>query len=104
MLSCLRRSRPLMIVTGVLVATAGFTAGSIGGYESAQAGTAVKTPTSVCNVLAGMSIPAAAIGLPTRGATVVSATLVSDTAPDNKSGEYCKVLGTIHPVGFLAPE
>ncbi|HEX7909012.1 MAG TPA: tannase/feruloyl esterase family alpha/beta hydrolase [Paraburkholderia sp.] len=64
----------------------------------------MKTPTSICSALAGMSIPATAIGLPTRGATVVSATLVSDTDPDNKSGQYCKVLGTIHPVDFLAPE
>lgn len=104
MLSCLRRSRPPIIVIGLLVATAGFTAGGIGGYESAQASTVVKTPTSICSALAGMSIPATAIGLPTRGATVVSATLVSDTDPDNKSGQYCKVLGTIHPVDFLAPE
>jgi feruloyl esterase len=51
-----------------------------------------------------MTVPAGSIGLPTSGATVVSATLVADTDSGNQNGEYCKVLGTIHPVDFNAPD
>lgn len=104
MLFSFKRSRPPLIVSGLLVAVAGFTAIGTGRYESAQASTVVKTPKSMCSAMAGLSVPAAAIGLPTRGATVVSATLVPNSDPGNKGGEYCKVLGTIHPVDFLAPE
>ena len=40
-----------------------------------------------------MVVPAASIGLPTTGATIHSAKLVHDGR-----GEYCKVLGGVHPV------
>jgi Tannase and feruloyl esterase len=53
-----------------------------------------------CAALAAVSIPASAIGLPTTGAVVTSA---SDTStPAN--GNYCKVLGAIHPVDSTAPD
>lgn len=45
-----------------------------------------------CRSLQGMTVPAAAIGLPTTGAYVQSAKLVHD-----RRGEYCKVLGGIRP-------
>jgi carboxylesterase type B len=52
-----------------------------------------------CADLAGMSIPAAAIGLPTSGGTVTSATVV----PASGSGvrlipEHCLVNGTVSPI------
>lgn len=53
-----------------------------------------------CEDLAGTSIPAAAIGAPTSGASVTSATSVAATAA---TGEYCRVLFSIHPVDPTAP-
>lgn len=49
-----------------------------------------------CKQLAGVTIPASAIGLPTNGAAVTAADLVPTSA---SLPEYCKVLGTIKPVG-----
>ena len=46
----------------------------------------------------GLSVPASAIGLPTTGATVVSATVVHADAARNRDGEYCAVKGFILPV------
>lgn len=69
-------------------------------------------PRVACASLAGLSISAPAIGLPTRGAQVSSATLVAQSAArtDPATGvvthalpEYCKVLGDILPVNPNAP-
>jgi feruloyl esterase len=46
-----------------------------------------------------MTIPAAALGLPTTGAYVRSAKLVHDSR-----GEYCKVLGGVRPVDLSAQD
>ncbi len=54
----------------------------------------------VCAALAGTSIPASAIGLATTGAGVTSATDTSTPA----NGNFCKVLGAIHPVDHAAPD
>lgn len=56
-----------------------------------------------CLALNGTRIPATSIGLPTNGATVVSAVPVTATEPGNSNGEFCKVLGSIHPVDPTAP-
>lgn len=57
-----------------------------------------------CHELQGMQIPAASIGLPTTGAHVISTLLVSATGTGaNAIGEYCKVLGEIHPIDAAAP-
>jgi hypothetical protein len=69
------------------------------GILQAQAPPANSTPDStlppkaVCKSLNGITIAAGGIGLPTTGATVRSAKLKHD-----HRGEYCKVLGGIHPV------
>ncbi|AJG22535.1 tannase/feruloyl esterase family alpha/beta hydrolase [Cupriavidus basilensis] len=63
-----------------------------------------KTPAELCAGFQNLEIPASAIGLPTTGASVSSATLVASTETGNQSGEYCKVLGKIHPVDFQAPD
>ena len=52
-----------------------------------------------CASLAGAAIPASAIGLPTTGASVTSAT---DATTAN--GAFCRVLGAIHPVDTRAPD
>jgi feruloyl esterase len=52
-----------------------------------------------CKSLKGLTVPAAAIGLPTTGAYVRSAKLVHDSR-----GEYCKVLGGIRPVDPAAQD
>lgn len=55
-------------------------------------------PAVACADLAGKSLPASLISLPTGGATVVSATAVAAGAAGNPNGDYCKVRGTIQPV------
>jgi len=54
------------------------------------------TPLAVdCASLKGFTIPASAIGLPTGGATVETATAVTASEPRNVSGDFCKVTGII---------
>jgi feruloyl esterase len=55
-------------------------------------------PVLSCAELAGRSVPAAAIGLPTGGATVTSATAVAAKEAGNTLGAHCRVRGTIAPV------
>jgi hypothetical protein len=50
-----------------------------------------------CADLTGKNVPAAAIGLPTGGATVTSAIVVAATETGNTNGEYCKIVGRIAP-------
>ncbi len=64
---------------------------------------AAKSAQQACDALAGMQIAAAAIGLPTGGATVKSAALVSADAQGNPNGEYCAVKGSIAPSSTTAP-
>ena len=52
----------------------------------------------------GLRIPATSIGLPTNGATIVSATFVTAMDSGNTNGEFCKVLGGIHAVDPTAPD
>ena len=54
-----------------------------------------------CTDLNGMTVAAAAIGLPTTGAVVTSTQTVAASAT---VGEYCKVLGDINPVSANAPK
>ena len=62
------------------------------------------TAAAACQALAGLTVAAAAIGEPTTGATIASAELVAADAPRNANGEFCKVLGAIHPVDRNAPD
>jgi hypothetical protein len=63
-----------------------------------------------CDTLAGVALPATAIGLPTTGATIAAAELVP-AAPQSVNGdrvvlalpEYCRVTGRIAPVDAAAP-
>ncbi|HXD20300.1 MAG TPA: tannase/feruloyl esterase family alpha/beta hydrolase [Vicinamibacterales bacterium] len=57
-----------------------------------------------CLALRDLKIPATSIGLPTNGATIVSATFVIAADAGNSNGEFCQVLGRIHPVDPIAPD
>lgn len=61
-------------------------------------------PPGLCSALEGLHISAAGIGLPTRGATIESAERVEADVDGNTNGDYCKVLGAIHPVDYTAPD
>jgi pimeloyl-ACP methyl ester carboxylesterase len=67
---------------------------ALGGLPAAQA----------CARLQGLHVPPSAIGLATGGATVDSTELVAANARENSNGEFCKVLGAIHPVTYNAPD
>jgi tannase/feruloyl esterase len=54
-----------------------------------------------CAALQGLSLPAAAIGQLTTGATITSATITDSSDPN---GAFCKILGAIHPVDKNAPD
>jgi len=64
---------------------------------------AAQTPAS-CADLAGMAIPASAIGLPTTGGAVISAAVVPAAgAGAALVAEYCRVNAQISPVDPSAP-
>lgn len=64
---------------------------------------AAATPKS-CDALAGMAIPASAIGLPTRGGSVTTATVVAAAGAGAAAiPEYCNVTASIAPVDTSAP-
>ena len=51
--------------------------------------------------LQGISVPGTAIGLLTSGATIASAAMTDASDPN---GEFCKIVGAIHPVDKYAPD
>lgn len=63
----------------------------------------IATADRACTALAGMSIPASKIGLPTTGAVISTARLVLPGA-SNANGEYCEVKGFILPASPDAPK
>jgi hypothetical protein len=75
------------------------------------AAVAAPVPLVQCGALAGMSIPASGIGLPTRGAAIDSAQRAPEVAPfKDPEGEHllptparCLVLGRVLPVDANAP-
>ena len=60
-------------------------------------------PATACASLQGMTIPAAAIGLPTSGAVVQTAATVAASDRGNTNGEFCKVIGVVKPKKPLHP-
>jgi feruloyl esterase len=59
---------------------------------------------NACSKLEGTKLAASDISLPTTGATVQAASLVLENEAGNVNGEFCKVLGAIHPVDKNAPD
>jgi hypothetical protein len=86
-----------VVASSVLVACGG----GGGGDEGAGAG---PTPLS-CEQLAGRSVPASEIGLPTSGATVLTATVVAASGSGAAAiPEHCLVSARIAPVDPAAPD
>jgi hypothetical protein len=74
------------------------------GTTAAQGTSATLGARQRCLALNDLKIPATSIGLPTNGATIVSAAFVTPTDAGNTNGEFCKVLGGIHAVDPTAPD
>src|SRR5262245_40364398 len=78
----------------------------LGGVLFATVFTVPAQAAMPCADLANLRIAARDIGLPSGGATVVSAELANvpgDPATPNITREYCKVLGAVQPVDPGAP-
>jgi feruloyl esterase len=87
-------------LTAIVIAIAAL-AGCATQRQQAPASTAALS----CAKLNGMAIAAAAIGLPTTGASVTSTQIVAAAGTGSATvGEYCKVLGEINPVDASAPK
>ncbi|HEY1308196.1 MAG TPA: tannase/feruloyl esterase family alpha/beta hydrolase [Vicinamibacterales bacterium] len=69
---------------------------------SAQDGT-TALPSANCASLQGFEINASAIGVPTGGAVVQTATVVAASATGNANGDFCKVNGIIKPHNPTSP-
>lgn len=75
-----------------------------GGGGGGKIDTAAAQPMS-CTALAGMTIPASAIALPTTGATVTSATVVAASGTGASAlAEHCLVNASIAPSDSAAPK
>jgi len=57
-----------------------------------------------CTALAGTTLPAQVIALPTRGARIDSAVMVPATASGNQSGEFCRITGSIPGLDASTPD
>ncbi|WP_250454127.1 tannase/feruloyl esterase family alpha/beta hydrolase [Caballeronia sp. ATUFL_M2_KS44] len=89
-----------VIVTAPLAALA---LAACGGHDD-DSSSSTSTPMT-CAQLAGMNVPASAIGLQTTGATDTAATTVAASGTGvSATPEYCQVDGTIAPVDQAAPK
>src|SRR5215204_846123 len=81
----------------------------LGTSQAAEQNGAVRNRIE-CESLAGLTVPASAVGLPTSGATIGAAVLVA-ASPQTVSADravlavpgYCRVTGRIAPVDPAAP-
>jgi Tannase and feruloyl esterase/Alpha/beta hydrolase domain len=69
--------------------------------QGAATSDVLRTAAEACSNLNGTAVLRASIGLPTTGANVTSTQLIAATST---VGEYCQVLGSIHPVDPTAPD
>jgi hypothetical protein len=93
-------SRTVALIV-LLVTTADFWIGTAAAQGTSGAALSARQR---CLALNNLKIPAALIGRPTNGATVVSAAFVTATDAGNMNGDFCKVLGGIHAVDPTAPD
>ena len=56
-----------------------------------------------CRAMAGTSLPAAEIAVPSKGAVIGTATFVLSGDTGNANGTFCKILGTMPPLDSSAP-
>ena len=93
----LSRSKRLLLLSGLLCVGATFANADIPSVGN-------LSPEEACKKIEGISIPASLIGLPTSGAGIKSTTMVMSSDEGNDNGDFCKVLGAIHPVTNNAPD
>ncbi len=93
-----------LIVASLLMAACGTQAPSNPVSQGPLPAVSRLSAAAACQGLAGHGIDASHIGLPTGGASIISAELVLDSAEGNANGEYCKILGAIHPIDYHAPD
>lgn len=92
---------PTLRALWILAAVASLCACGGGGSSAPPAPAAALT----CDQLAGMTIPASAIALPTSGGTVATATVHAASGSGASAlPEYCLVAGSIAPVDPTAPQ
>jgi len=97
--------------TPLALLSAALLLGACGSAPAPRAGLAAPLAITKCEALAGLSIPAAAIALPSGGAIVASAERAAEVAPyKDPEGEHllptparCLVLGRVLPVDPAAP-
>jgi len=97
--------------TPLALLSAALLLGACGSAPAPRAGLAAPLAITKCEALAGLSIPAAAIALPSGGAIVASAERAAEVAPyKDPEGEHllptparCLVLGHVLPVDPGAP-
>jgi feruloyl esterase len=108
----LPRTFALLPITAVMLAACGGSDDDNTGTPDTSAPPALVQNAQTCAALGGTAIPASAIGEPTTGAVVTSASLVSavpqtlnaaGTAVTAALPEYCRVLVDIKPVDSSAP-
>ncbi len=85
------------------LATAAALAGCASVSEPAITPAQTAQAQAACTALQDMKIAASAIGKPSSGAVVQSASFVPANAADNPNGEYCAVKGVVLPVSASAP-
>jgi carboxylesterase type B len=98
--------RPACLIT---LATALALVAGCGGMDDEASGPAPATPAGpaamTCAQLVGLAIPAASIGLPTRGGSVTTAVTVAASGTGARViPEHCLVTATISPVDTTAPD
>ena len=98
----MKRTR-IVLALAVLVAPWWSAGAQAAGPWNENALVAIKNydPPGQCARLAGMRIQSEKISLPTTGAEVTAVTFHPATDPN---GEYCQVMGSIHPVDPTAPD
>jgi len=57
-----------------------------------------------CSTLTNITLPPKAIGLPTNGVHVDSATLIPASAAGNEAGDYCRITGSIKALKSATPD
>jgi Tannase and feruloyl esterase len=104
----MRHRRPRFGTTPAAAMVAPFILMSLGGCGGHDNNNNNPTPPRAalsCAQLAGMTVPASSIGLPTTGATVTAATTMPASGAGAQAiGEYCVVSGSISPVDPSAPK
>ena len=76
-----------------------------GGCGGSEGDRSAAAKAKSCERMVGMTVPAAQIGLPTRGAAVSSAALVAASGTGARAiPEHCLVNGKISPIDVTAPD